>query len=189
MDIEQKYIAGLIIGSYKDFTSLYELYAPRLYAFVFSLTHSETQAKDIVQETFIKIWIGREQIRLDTSFKSYLFTVARNQLLNEFRKQINQTVCMDDVIFVDCENLSDNNVERELSLGEFNNQLSHAKQKLTPRQRELFELNKEQGIPIAELAKRSAISEQSVRNQLSQALHVLRNEMKKYYMLFAIFFV
>lgn len=80
-------------------------------------------------------------------------------------------------------------IERKLSFEEFNHRLEIAKQKLTPRQRELFELNKEQGITITEIAAKAFISEQSVRNQLSQALHVLRKELGKYALLFSLFFI
>lgn len=83
---EKDYINGLIAGSYKDFTSLYEIYAPQLYAFIFKLTRSKIHSKDILQETFISIWVHRKQTNPDLSFKSYLFTIARNLVLNDFGK-------------------------------------------------------------------------------------------------------
>ena len=89
MDVERIYLERLRSGSYRDFTKLYESYASRLYAFALHLTHSDALAKDIVQETFIKVWVRREQIDLDMSFSAFLFTMAKNQLLNEFRRQAN----------------------------------------------------------------------------------------------------
>ena len=150
MDVERIYLERLRSGSYRDFTKLYESYASRLYAFALHLTHSDALAKDIVQETFIKVWVRREQIDGDGEETA---------------------------------------IERKLSFEEFNHRLEIAKQKLTPRQRELFELNKEQGITITEIAAKALISEQSVRNQLSQALHVLRKELGKYALLFSLFFI
>ena len=147
------------------------------------MTHSDALAKDIVQETFIKVWVRREQIDLDMSFSAFLFTMAKNQLLNEFRRQANSPLFLEDVV------LNETAIERKLSFEEFNHRLEIAKQKLTPRQRELFELNKEQGITITEIAAKAFISEQSVRNQLSQALHVLRKELGKYALLFSLFFI
>lgn len=81
MDVERIYLERLRSGSYRDFTKLYESYASRLYAFALHLTHSDALAKDIVQETFIKVWVRREQIDLDMSFSAFLFTMAKNQLL------------------------------------------------------------------------------------------------------------
>lgn len=189
MDVERIYLERLRSGSYRDFTKLYESYASRLYAFALHLTHSDALAKDIVQETFIKVWVRREQIDLDMSFSAFLFTMAKNQLLNEFRRQANSPLFLEDVVLNESGDGEETAIERKLSFEEFNHRLEIAKQKLTPRQRELFELNKEQGITITEIAAKAFISEQSVRNQLSQALHVLRKELGKYALLFSLFFI
>jgi RNA polymerase sigma-70 factor (ECF subfamily) len=58
----------------------------------------------------------------------------------------------------------------------FSRQLEKAKTKLTARQKELFELNKEQGMPVAEIAQLLNITEQTIYNQLSSALKILRKE-------------
>jgi DNA-directed RNA polymerase specialized sigma24 family protein len=53
MNVAHLHVKGLIAGSYKDFTALYRLYAPQLYAY--SLTRSSAMAEDILQDTFIKV--------------------------------------------------------------------------------------------------------------------------------------
>ena len=83
MDVERIYLERLRSGSYRDFTKLYESYASRLYAFALHLTHSDALAKDIVQETFIKVWVRREQIDLDMSSVLPIYD-AKNQLLMSF---------------------------------------------------------------------------------------------------------
>lgn len=188
METDLKYVEGLRIGSYRDFTRLYELYAPRLYAFVFSLTHSETMAKEVVQETFIRVWMHRAQLDPDQSFKAYLFTIAKNRLLNEFRRQVNRADFIKEWQSSLPGQPEENNIERKISLDEFHRCLQGAKKKLTPRQRELFEWNKEEGFSVPEIAEKTALAEQTVRNQLSAALRILRKEMSKYYLLFASFF-
>lgn len=188
MDIEQKYIEGLKGGSYKDFTKLYELYASRLFAFVLSLSHSESKAKEITQETFIKVWTSREQIDMNHSFKAYLFAIAHNRLLNELRNQLNRPFSIEEVDISHIETTSENAIERKLSLDEFYQALDQAKQKLPPRQRELFELSKEQGLSIAEITTITTISEGAARNYISQALLRLRKELKDFYPLFLLFF-
>lgn len=189
MDLERTYLERLRKGSYKDFTKLYELYVSRLYAFALGLTHSDVLAKDIVQETFVKVWIRREQIDPDMSFRSFLFTMAKNQLLNEFRRQANGPLFLEDIVFNESGEEGETYIERKLSFEEFNHRLELAKQKLSPRQRELFELNKEQGLSIGEIAAKTSVTEQSIRNQISQALHVLRKELGSYAILFSLFFI
>ena len=69
---------------------------------------------------------------------------------------------LEDVVLNESGDGEETAIERKLSFEEFNHRLEIAKQKLTPRQRELFELNKEQGITITEIAAKALISEQSV---------------------------
>jgi RNA polymerase sigma-70 factor (ECF subfamily) len=188
-DITRQYIKKLINGSYKDFTALYNLYAPQLYAYVFSLTKSRSLTQDIVQETFIKVWVKREQIDENLSFKSYLFTIARNHLLNEFRRKLNSPV-FSDYMHLDAEEpYSESTIEMEIDFDEFNRSLRQAKERLPRRQAQIFELNKEQDISVKEIAQMLNISEQVVRNQLSAALQIIRSEMGKYAFLFVIFFM
>lgn len=189
MDSERIYLERLRKGSYKDFTYLYELYVSRLYAFSLGISHSDALAKDIVQETFIKVWIHREYIDPDKSFSSFLFTMAKNLLLNELRRQVNRSLLLEDVAFNEPGGEEEAPVERKFSLEEFDHRLELAKRKLSPRQRELFELNKEQGMSVSEIAAKTSITEQSVRNQISQALHILRKELQGCIFLFSLFFL
>ncbi len=182
---EKLHIRGLLDDSYKDFTVLYEYWTPHLYQFIFSLVKSRTITKDIVQETFIKIWIKRKQINPDQSFKSYLFTISYHIVLKELRRQMNHPLMGNYLKYNDDVFLSENITEQKLDLDEFLIQYEKAKTKLTPRQREIFEMNKEMQIPVSEIADKLSLTEQSVRNQLSISLKTLRKELVK----FAVFLI
>lgn len=187
MNEERKLIEELKAGSYADFTKLYYLYAPRLYAFVLALSRSEDVATEIVQETFVQVWMNRKQINTACVFRSYLFSIARNRFLNVLRRRVKETFLEEVTTEIET-GFADNNIEKELYLSEFITTLGEAKKKLTPRQLELFELNKEQGLSIREIAMKTSLSEQTIRNQLSQAIARLRKEMIRYYTFFLLFF-
>lgn len=55
--------------------------------FVLNLTKSPDDAEDILQETFLRIWQTKENLSLETSFKSYLYTIAHNLIIDSFRKK------------------------------------------------------------------------------------------------------
>ena len=190
MDITDQYVKKLIAGSYDAFTSLYHMYAPQLYSFIFSLTESTSITSDIVQETFVKIWVKREEIREDLSFKSYLFTIAKNDLMDEFRRQMKNPAFSDYMsLRLSEEPSEENQIERSVDFDEFNRRLQRAKRKVTPRQAQIFELNKEYGLSVEEIADQLNIKEQVVRNQLSLALSVIRREMGEFAPLFILFFI
>ncbi len=172
----KKHVEGLCRGSYSDFKHLYDAFAGNLYGFVLGLTHSPEKSKEIVQDTFVKIWCKRESIKPDMSFKSYLFKISQNIIIDEFRR------CLNNPLFESLENCdqadkNDIGVEQIMDFNILYNKLETIKSKLSPRQREIFELNKEYGLSPGDIAKKINISEQTVYNQLSTALRIIRKEM------------
>lgn len=184
----ETHIIQLKKGSYKSFTAVYDFFAPQLYAFLFSLTHSKSRSKDILQETFLKVWEKRTEIDINLSFKSYLFTIAKNRLLNELREELKSPVFSDYLDFAFFDKGVDSEIENQIDFDRFKKYLQKTKEKLSPRQRQIFELNKEEGVSIKEIADKLSITEQVVRNQLSIAIKILRTEMNKFFFLFALFF-
>jgi|SRR5690606_15947780 len=170
------YIKGLQRGSYNDFKKIYALYHDNLYGFVFSLVKSHSISKEIVQETFIKLWVNREKIRADGAFKSYLFKISKNIIVDRLRKQIKSPVFDDYMDYCDILESGESNSDSKMDLDLFVKRLENAKTKLTVRQKEIFELSKEQGKSAKEIAENLAISEQTVYNTLSVALQILKKE-------------
>ena len=184
---EHTLVIGLKSGSEESYRALYDLWFSRLYQFVLRYVKSEPVTDDIVQETFLNIWIYRESINPCMSFKSYLFTIAYHFLIKELRRQLNTPLMKDYVAF--CSELStcDNETVEKLELKQFQDSLNRAKEKLSPRQRQIFELNKEGNATIAEIAASLSITEQVVRNQLSAALKIVRKELRQYPYLLLLF--
>jgi RNA polymerase sigma-70 factor (ECF subfamily) len=172
-------IVGLINGSYKDFKCIYDTYYPNLYGFIFGLVKSHSDTKDIAQETFMKVWINRKSIDPEQSFKSWLFKIAQNLITDSFRKQLNNPVFL---TYANCREESppdDENIEQKMDFDLFRQRLEKAKTKLSPRQKKIFEMNKEEDIPPGEIAKLLDINEQTVYNQLSGALKIIKKEIKR----------
>lgn len=185
--MDEKYIIGLRKGSYADFNKLYELYADRLYGFAYNLTHSSEMSEEIVQEVFLKIWQMREHLSPEYSFRSFLFTIARNKFLNALRNRL--TLLSYDEYAAQFDSAGENTTESDFNFNELNEQILQAKNKLSNRQKMIFEMSREEGLSNQEIALKLDISEQSVRNQLSCALKILREELIKTGLCFAIIFI
>lgn len=175
IEFEKEYIKQLQNDSKEAFEYLYYTYSPRLYGFIFNLTKSAEMAEEVVQEAFIKIWENRAHIQPDYSFKSYLFMIARNHVINVFRRHSIMTNLeeygnlQNDIAF------SDNNAENYAEINDLRAYIEKAKTHLTPRQQQIFELSKEKGLSNQEIADLLKITKQSVKNQLSASLHILQS--------------
>lgn len=181
-------ISELQANSEKAYTQLYNKYSALLYSFVFKLTKSDTLSQDIVQEAFIKIWINRKELSIDTSIKSYLFKMVQNMAIDAFRKQVNKVEITGYLELIQNSQIPLTDSCTIFDLDEFEIRLKEAKQKLTKQQRLIFVLVKENEKKVSEVAELLEITEQSVRNQLSAALAKLRIQMKEYFPIFVIMF-
>ncbi|MGL4805629.1 MAG: RNA polymerase sigma factor [Bacteroidales bacterium] len=177
MTREQELLINLRSGDYGAFRILYDTYAKQLKGFIFAMVRSEVLADDIIQDTFLKIWMNRQTIDSDLSFKSYLFRIAKNAVIDEFRKNINNPLFEDYMLHCENVHISENHTDQIIDFEQFKDDLKKAKSKLTPKQREIFELNKEEGFSAKEIALQLQITEQTVYNQLSIALQIIKKEL------------
>lgn len=184
---EKDLIKELKSGSTSAYKELYEQWVDRLYSFVYRYVKSEAATDDIIQETFLRIWSNRSGLNPESSFKSYLFTISWHLLLKELRRQLNHPSMEEYLAYQNGPSVSEEYIESNIDLEHFHTALIRAKRKLSPRQREIFELNKEQDIPIADIAQQLSIHEQVVRNQLSAALKTIRTELQSLAFLLSIF--
>ena len=80
---DDRHLLNLIAdGDVKSLGILYVLYAARIRNFAFSLLQNSSEAEDITQDLFLKIWNSRENLRNVDSLKSYLFSMTHNSVLN-----------------------------------------------------------------------------------------------------------
>ncbi len=74
-------------GEEKALEELVDRYLSPLYLFVVRLTGNTDEAQDIVQETFLKMWKKLHTFSPEKSFKTWLFTIARNSAIDYLRKK------------------------------------------------------------------------------------------------------
>lgn len=69
----------------REYNQCVDLYADNVYRFILKNLKHEEDARDVVQSAFEKLWLNRAQVEADRS-KSYLFTIAYNQMIDHIRK-------------------------------------------------------------------------------------------------------
>src|SRR5215212_2392206 len=69
----------------KEYNDCVTLYADNVYRFIVKNLRHEEDARDVVQTAFEKLWINRATVE-NAKSKSYLFTVAYNQMIDHLRK-------------------------------------------------------------------------------------------------------
>ena len=70
----------------KEYNNSVDLFTDNIYRFILKHLKNEDAARDVVQDTFEKVWIKRETIN-GAKVKSYLFTTAYNRMIDVIRKE------------------------------------------------------------------------------------------------------
>lgn len=161
----------------KRFAALYQEIAPRLANHLVACGQDYSAACDVVQETFLRIWRMRDQLRDDDMQVSGLaFTIAKNLVREHFRKDSRVTFLPE---------LADGEggtvspaVEQGERLGILRRRLQEAFATLPPLLREAYSMYQIMGLSIAEIARRTNVSESNVKVRIFRAKEKLRPLLK-----------
>ena len=175
---ERSLVLRLINGDEDAFCELYAAYKNRLIFFAMRFLKSREYAEDIFQEAFIDVWQSRRFINPDSSFSTYLYTIVRNRVLNCLRDWENEGK-LREYILSHAVDYTDNTKE-EILVNDLHRLISRALQRLTPRQREIFTMSRENQMSHREIAEALGISVNTVQESISVSLHTLRNYVEKY---------
>lgn len=175
-DNEMLLIRSLKAGSYKAFDRIYQMYAKRLYAYSLQFTKSTEDSEEIIQDVFVKLWTNREKIRQEDTLRSLLFIMTKHHLINAFHSKINEPIYEDFVNYKDVISVNDTS-QQHLEYEEFVQRLTKAVKKLPSTQQKIITLSKIQQLSNKAIAEELSLSEQTVKNQMSIALKVLRKKL------------
>ena len=148
------------------FEAFYFRYYKSLYRFIWSRTRSTEQAREIVQETFIRLWEIRSKLVPHKSIKAYLYRIGYNLYLNHLRSKKILKKYLDK----QQHNTSQDNIELQTSI-------HIALEKLPEKLRVVFILNHLEGFKYAEIAETCGISVKTVESRMGKALRILREEL------------
>ena len=175
---EERYVAALKEGSREAFTMLYNLYADRLYSFALVQTKSKQMAEDVVQDTFLKLWNNRTNLNCYGNVQALVFTMARNLIIDAFRRQVANIDI--EAYFKLHEALpSTASPEESLYFNETKEHLEQAKAKLSNKECKIYEMSREQDMPIKKIAQTLNLSPQTVKNYLTSTLKVFRSQLRR----------
>ncbi|GGG26055.1 RNA polymerase sigma-70 factor [Pontibacter amylolyticus] len=167
----------LIQGSDEDaFTELFQRYWKQLYATALKRMAKEEEAKDLVQELFVKLWMRRSTIPEDAKAAEYLYTALRYRIINYFQadqvrlKYANTRLAEQDYF-------TSSTAESSIALEELESVIEQAMADMPARMQEIFMLSYKNGYTPKEIALQLSLSVQTVKNYLTHARTLLKGRL------------
>jgi RNA polymerase sigma-70 factor (ECF subfamily) len=154
----------------KQFLSLYEKHSDELFRYCFFKTGSREQSLEIVQEIFMKTWVGMQKGNVMDNAKAFLYASTRNAITDWYRKK--KPVSLDELHEYGFDAPFENQPE-ETDRVEVERIIEKA-QKLEEKYREVIILRFVNDLSVTEIAEMLGESENNISVRIHRALEKLR---------------
>jgi len=174
-------------GSRAAFDALVRQYEQQVLRLALHLTGSEQDAEDIYQEAFLKAYRYIGNFRFECSFYTWIYRIVTNLCLDQLRRR--KTRREDHAVIVDhsgdeidvlgsvSDERSFSNPARELDRKLLGQKIQQALERLTPRERMVFELKHYQGLRLRTIGEMLNTTEETAKNTLFRATKKLRSHL------------
>jgi RNA polymerase sigma-70 factor (family 1) len=172
LTVEKDLLEEIARGNERAFSYLYVSYFQEIRGYVLKLVKSEEHSDDICQEIFLLIWRNKESLTEVSSFKAYIFTIARNRSFN-FLKYAARERSVQHEISKKCLDLS-NHIDEAFQTTEYIQYMEMMLTKMPLRSREVFELCRENGNSYKDAAAQLGISNHAVKKHMVRTMKHLK---------------
>lgn len=164
--------------SQSAFKSLYLAYFQRLTRFISLYVSSPVEVEEIISDTFLALWNNRKSLPEVGNFNSYIYSVARNKAISQYRTQHMEKVDMDENM-IDLFAHTDTTPEKELISKECVDLLNQAINTLPDKCKIAFKLIREDKMKYKDAANILQISVKTLEAHIATAVRKLREVLSK----------
>lgn len=161
----------------KAFRRIVEGYQSMVYSLAFRMLCNEEEAKDAVQETFIKVWLNIDHFHTDKKFSTWVYAIASHLCLDKLKssKHIYQGNATDEALL---NLISEDNVEQSMINSELGNIILKLTSGLTPKQKMVFTLRYLEDTEIDEIVQITGLTSAKIKSNLFLARQTIRRKLE-----------
>lgn len=164
---------GVKAGDLDKMGLLFERYHRPLFAFLYHSTRQASHSEDLVQTVFYRMLKYRNAFSGEGEFRTWMYHVARNVLLDAAKKN-QRVVYQADISIIGEKYAFENASDHQIHKQEDEENLHEALKILSPEHREVLLLSRFQELPYQEIAKILNTSEGNIKVKVHRAMKELR---------------
>ncbi len=168
---DEKIMLNVARGELQQLSVLFDRYKGPIYSFFYRTSRNQMLSEDLTQNVFEKIIKYKHTYKDDTSFKAWIFRIARNVNHDDFRKnklKLNRNVEISEL------NIAESNLEATEEKREREHLLYCAIDRLEPLDKETLLLAKIEKMKYADVAKVQGCTESAVKVRVFRAIKKLK---------------
>ena len=154
-------------GDETAFNEVYVQFSAGIYKLAFHYLQNAEHSEEILQETFISLWLNKHRIDVSGDLWLYLYVIAKRKSLDILRNIKKSKVLLENLS--EAANALSNSTEETLLASELQRLVDVVVQSLPPQQQKIFRLSREEGLSHTEIASILNISANTVKNHMVQA--------------------
>ena len=158
-------------GDELAFRQLFLEFAPQINARLSRLLPNRTVVEDIIQETFLRVWLHRDQLHKIQQWQSWILRIAYNRAFTYLRDRAIHQRSLEKIKVTE----NEDHTQQAVDLRNLKQTIAQAVAQLPPQQKKIYQLSREQGLMIAEISDRLDLSPQTIKNTLGLALKSIRH--------------
>ena len=174
---EKQLLKSIRQGDIKSYEFLFRLHYEPLLSYSITITKSEADSEEVIEELFYKLWKDRKKINIKHSISAYLYqSVFHNSLQIIKRGKLTENY----IQYSLNQPRQDIDPLEILKYEELNRAFFELMEELPERQRLIFKMNRIQGLKYKEIADELSISLKTVESNITKALQYFRENLKDY---------
>jgi RNA polymerase sigma-70 factor (family 1) len=160
------------------FEELFKKYYAPLVVYAFRYVPDKENAREIVQDFFVRFYERRDSLSIDISLKSYLYRSVYNCCINYIKQR---NIQEKHIRIMSNDRDVEESLENEINTIELQHKIYKVIESMPARCRTIFKMNRLEGIKNEEIAARLNLSKRTVETQISKAIRILKIHLKDYY--------
>lgn len=176
LEDERELFLRIAEGDEVAFTDVYQSFTPSLAAFILKLTRSETLVDEIIQETFFQVWVSRDKLPEVREPRAWVFRISANISYSHLRRLVTEKKALKNIL---PEPAKDWAAAETLQVNMLLSTVQEVVNDLSPQRKKVYQLSREAGLTVPQIAEALNLSPNTVRNTLQSSLGAIRDHLLK----------
>ena len=162
-------------GDHEAFHVVFKMMYAKVHAFALGFLKNESDADEIVQIVFIKLWMNREKLADVKNLDSYLYTITKNTVLNHLASRKNLDIDISGIKYLRAFGASPS---EQVEADDLKLLIDMVVENMPPQRQKIFRMSREEGLANEEIAQKTGLQKKTVENHLNLALGDIRKVLK-----------
>ncbi|WEK33729.1 MAG: sigma-70 family RNA polymerase sigma factor [Candidatus Pseudobacter hemicellulosilyticus] len=164
-------------GEEEAFARLYQYYYSQLHTYLWRFTGSSADTTEILQATFIRVWLSRDKLPTIEHFRAWVYKVCSREAMSFLRKRLEEKNQLTKLSAGSPTNIPAATPFELLNVSQIQTLITEAIAQMPASRKRIFQMHRLEGLKVGEIATRMGLSVSTVKNTVAAAQKHIRQHL------------